>query len=127
MAEKNEPLTQEALNEVYYTLNQRYYGKHCEVDELIAFEWMRIPHFYRSFYVYQYATGFSAAVTLADRILTLGEPALKEYKAFLSAGGSLPPIEALKLAGVDMSTPEPVEHAMSVFRKTIDTFSHLME
>ncbi len=127
MAENKTPLTQNALNELYYTLNQRYYGKHCHVDELIAYEWMRIPHFYRSFYVYQYATGFSAAVTLADRILTQGEPALEDYKNFLQLGGSVPPIEALKVAGVDMSTSEPVQHAMGVFRSTIEKLSQLLD
>lgn len=126
MAENNIPLTQNALNELYLTLNQRYYGKNCHVDELIAYEWMRIPHFYRSFYVYQYATGFSAAVTLADRILTLGEPALEAYKNFLKTGGSLPPIEALKIAGVDMSTSEPVQHAMGVFRASIEKLAQLL-
>ncbi len=126
MAENSEPLTQDSLNEMYYTLNQRYYGKHCHVDELIAYEWMRIPHFYRSFYVYQYATGFSAAVTLADRILELGEPALQGYKNFLKSGSSIPPIEALKLAGIDMSSPEPIQHAMSVFRSSIEKLSQLL-
>jgi oligoendopeptidase F len=126
MAEEGEALTKEALSKAYLTLNQKYYGQHCVVDELIAVEWMRIPHFYRAFYVYKYATGFSAAVFLANRILTEGEPAVKDYYKFLSAGGSLPPIEALKLAGVDMSSPEPIRSAMRVFKQTTERLAKLL-
>ena len=126
MAEEGEALTKEALSKAYLELNQKYYGQHCVVDELIQVEWMRIPHFYRAFYVYKYATGFSAAVFLANRILTEGEPAVKDYYKFLSAGGSLPPIEALKLAGVDMSTPEPIRSAMQVFKQTTERLAKLL-
>ncbi len=126
MAEEGEALTQEALTSAYLKLNQDYYGRHCQVDELVGVEWMRIPHFYRAFYVYKYATGFSAAVYLANRILTEGGPAVKDYHKFLSAGGSLPPIEALKLAGVDMSSPEPIRNAMKVFEATTDRLSSLI-
>ena len=126
MAEEGEALTKEALSQAYLELNQKYYGQHCVVDELIAVEWMRIPHFYRAFYVYKYATGFSAAVFLANRILTEGEPAVKDYYKFLSAGGSLPPIEALKLAGVDMSSPEPIRSAMQVFKQTTQRLAKLL-
>jgi oligoendopeptidase F len=126
MAEEGEALTKEALSKAYLELNQKYYGQHCVVDELIAVEWMRIPHFYRAFYVYKYATGFSAAVFLANRILTEGEPAVKDYYKFLSAGGSLPPIEALKLAGVDMSSPEPIRSAMRVFKQTTERLAKLL-
>lgn len=126
MAEEGEALTKEALSKAYLTLNQKYYGQHCIVDELIQTEWMRIPHFYRAFYVYKYATGFSAAVFLANRILTEGEPAVKDYYKFLSAGGSLPPIEALKLAGVDMSSPEPIRSAMRVFGQTTERLAKLL-
>ncbi len=126
MAEEGEALTKEALSKAYLELNQKYYGQHCVVDELIATEWMRIPHFYRAFYVYKYATGFSAAVFLANRILTEGEPAVKDYYKFLSAGGSLPPIEALKLAGVDMSSPEPIRSAMRVFKQTTERLAKLL-
>ena len=87
---------------------------------------MRIPHFYRAFYVYKYATGFSAAVFLANRILTEGESAVKDYRKFLNAGGSLPPIEALKLAGVDMSSPEPIRSAMEVFKQTTKRLAQLL-
>ncbi len=126
MAENGEALTKEALSKAYLELNQMYYGQHCVVDDLIQVEWMRIPHFYRAFYVYKYATGFSAAVFLANRILTEGEPAVRDYYKFLSAGGSLPPIEALKLAGVDMSSPEPIRSAMQVFKQTTERLARLL-
>lgn len=126
MAEDGEALTKEALSKAYLELNQQYYGLHCRVDELIQVEWMRIPHFYRAFYVYKYATGFSAAVFLANRILTEGEGAVEDYRKFLSAGGSLPPIEALKLAGVDMSSPEPIQSAMKVFEQTTKRLAQLL-
>ena len=126
MAEKGQPLTRAALTDAYYQLNQRYYGGACEVDEVIGMEWMRIPHFYRSFYVYVYATGLCAATALSDRILTEGEPALRDYRKFLSAGCSLPPMEALKLAGIDMSSPEPIRRAMSVFKETLEAFKKVL-
>ena len=122
MAEQGKPLTREALSEVYYDLNKKYYGGECVVDELIANEWLRIPHFYRSFYVYVYATGLCAAVTLSERILNEGESAVADYRKFLSAGCSVPPIEALKLAGIDMSKPEPIRAAMKVFKDTLEKF-----
>ena len=122
MAEKGEPLTCEAMTKVYYDLNKRYYGGVCEVDELIGNEWLRIPHFYRSFYVYVYATGLCAAVSLSERILNEGAPAVADYRKFLSAGCSVPPIEALKLAGIDMSRPEPIRAAMKVFKETLEKF-----
>ena len=122
MAEKGQPLTRDALTKVYYDLNKRYYGGVCEVDELIGNEWLRIPHFYRSFYVYVYATGLCAAVSLSERILNEGAPAVADYRKFLSAGCSVPPIEALKLAGIDMSKPEPVRAAMKVFKETLEKF-----
>jgi oligoendopeptidase F len=87
---------------------------------------MRIPHFYRDFYVYQYATGFSAAVFIANRILTEGEKAVKDYKRFLSAGCSVPPIEALRYAGVDMESPEVVRNALNVFRQTVEDLKKLV-
>ncbi len=122
MEESGEPLTRETLSKAYYELNRTYYGGACEVDEWIANEWMRIPHFYNAYYVYVYATGLCAAVTLSERILTEGEAAVKDYRKFLSAGCSVSPIDALKLAGVDMSSPEPIRRAMSVFRSTLDQF-----
>ena len=126
MAEKGEPLTRQTLSDAYYKLNQTYYGESCHVDELIANEWMRIPHFYRSFYVYVYATGLCAAITLSEKILAEGESAVKDYRRFLSAGSSVPPIEALKLAGIDMSGPEPIRRAMAVFRDTLEKFKKVI-
>ena len=93
---------------------------------MISCEWMRIPHFYRNFYVYQYATGFSAAVAIADRILREGESAVKDYKKFLSAGCSVPPIEALRFAGVDMEKPRAVQDAMRVFAQTVEEMKSLI-
>ena len=122
MAEKGQPLTRDALTKVYYDLNKLYYGGVCDVDELIGNEWLRIPHFYRSFYVYVYATGLCAAVSLSERILNEGAPAVADYRKFLSAGSSVPPIEALKLAGIDMSKPEPIRAAMKVFKETLEKF-----
>lgn len=119
MLENGEPLTCESLSKAYYHLNETYYGEVCSVDDEISSEWMRIPHFYNAFYVYKYATGFSAAVAIADRILREGEPAVKDYKKFLSAGGSVPPITALKYARVDMSKPEAVQNALKVFEDTV--------
>ena len=96
------------------------------MDEFIASEWMRIPHFYRAFYVYVYATGLCAAMTLSERILTEGETAVADYRKFLSAGCSVPPIEALKLAGIDMSKPEPLRKAMGVFKDALAQFKAVL-
>ena len=126
MAAKGQPLTKDSLSKAYYELNQKYYGGACVVDEVIANEWMRIPHFYRAFYVYVYATGLCAAVSLSDRILTEGESAVNDYRKFLSAGCSVPPIEALKLAGIDMSSPEPLRKAMEVFKDTLKKFKEVL-
>ena len=126
MYERGEALTGEALSRMYYGLNQRYYGGGSAVDDLIASEWMRIPHFYRNFYVYQYATGFSAAVAIASRILSEGESAVRDYKKFLSAGCSVPPIQALRYAGVDMETPDVVQSAMRVFAQTVEELKQLV-
>ena len=112
MAAKGEPLTKDALNAAYYDLNQKYYGGGAVVDRLVENEWMRIPHFYRAFYVFVYATGFCAAMALSQRIMQEGESAVQDYRRFLSAGSSVPPLEALKLAGVDMTSPEPVRNAL---------------
>ena len=126
MGEKGQPLTRSALTDAYYKLNQRYYGGACTVDELIGAEWMRIPHFYRPFYVYVYATGLCAATSLSAKILAEGEPAVRDYRKFLSAGCSVPPIEALKLAGIDMSSPEPIRRAMEVFKETLEDFKSVL-
>ena len=126
MAEQGQPLTRTALTDAYYQLNQRYYGGACEVDKLIGAEWMRIPHFYNAFYVYVYATGLCAATTLSARILEEGESAVRDFRRFLSAGCSVPPIEALKLAGIDMSDPEPIRRAMDVFKETLAAFKAVL-
>ena len=125
MAAKGEPLTTDALNAAYYDLNQKYYGGGAVVDRLVENEWMRIPHFYRAFYVFVYATGFCAAMALSQRIMQEGESAVQDYRRFLSAGSSVPPLEALKLAGVDMTSPEPVRNALKIFQETIDQFRAL--
>ena len=125
MAAKGEPLTKDALNAAFYDLNQKYYGGGAVVDRLVENEWMRIPHFYRAFYVFVYATGFCAAIALSQRIMQEGESAVQDYRRFLSAGSSVPPLEALKLAGVDMTSPEPVRNALKIFQETIDQFRAL--
>lgn len=127
MAQEGAPLTKESLSEKYYELNREYYGESCVVDPEIAAEWMRIPHFYRAFYVYVYATGLCAAVALSDKILTEGKKAVMDYRKFLSAGCSVPPIEALKLAGIDMSSPEPIRNAMRVFNETVKRMKEVLE
>lgn len=108
-------LTSDLLSQTYYDLVKLYHGDQVEVDDAIRMEWARIPHFYTPFYVYQYATGYSAAIALSQKILTEGEPAVSAYKAFLSGGSSADPIDLLKGAGVDMSSPEPIANALAVF------------
>ena len=125
MAERGETLTADALDEKYLALNRLYFGPDMVSDAQIALEWARIPHFYYNYYVFQYATGFSAAVALADRILREGEPAVADYKRFLSGGSSTGPISLLKLAGVDMSTPAPVDAALAMFGELVDELDAL--
>lgn len=120
-------LTADFLCDHYYALNQRYYGDSVIIDDEVRYEWARIPHFYYNFYVYQYATGFSAAVSLADQILTEGDEAVKRYLTFLSSGSSQYPIEVLRRAGADMETEFPVKNALKVFEKTVDTFAEFFE
>lgn len=123
MAEAGEALTRESLCAMYKGLNDLYYGEKAVVDPEIANEWMRIPHFYNAFYVYKYATSFCAAVAIARRIREEGDDAVKAYRHFLTTGGSMPPIEELKLVGIDMSTPAPVESALCYFEELVDQFS----
>ncbi len=123
--ERGEPMTAESLHEQYHQLNGRYHGQAVENDREAAAEWSRIPHFYRPFYVYQYATGFSAAVALAEAILEEGQPALDRYLGFLKAGGSDYPMEVLRQAGVDMRTPEPIAQALRVFSQLLDEMEAL--
>ncbi|MCQ2505931.1 MAG: oligoendopeptidase F [Lachnospiraceae bacterium] len=120
MAERGESLTADALEKLYYELNGKYYGPGVVNDDLIRCEWSRIPHFYMNFYVYQYATGFAAAMALSDRILKLGKEAADDYKKFLSGGCTKTPIELLKIAGVDMASKEPLEAALKVFDEMMD-------
>lgn len=120
IAARGEGITAEALGEIYRELNASYYGPDIVVDDQIAVEWARIPHFYYQYYVYQYATGFSAAIALSNRILNEGAPAVTDYLGFLSGGSSKTPIELLKGAGVDMTTPEPTAAALAYFDELID-------
>ena len=125
-SEAGVPLTAEVLCDIYYDLNKQYFGEDAVVDEEIALEWARIPHFYTPFYVYQYATGFSAAIAISSKILS-GEPGIVEkYKKFLRGGSSLDCIDLLKICDVDMTTKEPVEEALKVFEKTLEEFSKII-
>ena len=126
MAAAGETLTADNLKAMYLQLNKDYYGEETVVDEEIAIEWARIPHFYRNFYVYQYATGFSAAIAISQKIQKEGAPAVKNYLKFLSGGCSTDPVSLLKIAGVDMSTPAPVESALELFGRLIDELDALL-
>lgn len=118
--EGKEPLTAKEFTDIYYGLNEKYYGKSCNVDRQIGLEWARIPHFYSNFYVYKYATGFSAASALSQQILKEGESAVQRYISFLKSGGSEYPLVQLKSAGVDMEKKESVDSALSVFSELVD-------
>lgn len=124
-AEAGEALTPQDLCKIYYDLNLQYHGKDMIVDKDIEMEWARIPHFYNSFYVYKYATGFSAATSFAKQILDEGQPAVDRYLGFLKSGGSDYSINILKRAGVDMSSPEPIKQAMSVFKSLLEQMEEL--
>jgi oligoendopeptidase F len=119
LGENGEPINAVSLCGGYEKLCGKYYGKDMEYDELISCEWARIPHFYNAFYVYKYSTGLTSAVSIAEAILKNGESAVIEYKKFLSAGGSMPPVEILKLAGVDLTGKEPFEKATGVFGRVL--------
>ena len=123
--EAGEALTAEWLSSSYKTLNDKYYGAEVEVDEQIQIEWARIPHFYYNFYVYQYATGISASATLARQILAEGEPAVRRYRRFLESGSSDYSINLLRDAGVDLSTPEPIQQALDTFAGYLDQLKNL--
>ena len=124
-AEAGEPLTKENLCATYYQLNKDYYGEGIVHDEEISYEWARIPHFYRSFYVYKYATGIISAISIVKRILAEGEPAVKDYFEFLSGGNCTDPVSILKKAGVDLTKKEPFETAMKEFEETLAEFEKL--
>ena len=125
-SEAGETLTAEVLCNIYYDLNKKYFGDNIVVDKEIALEWSRIPHFYTPFYVYQYSTGFSAAIAISSKILKGEEGIVEKYKKFLSGGSSLDCIELLKLCDVDMTTKEPVKEALKVFENTLEKFSKII-
>jgi oligoendopeptidase F len=123
--EAGDALTPEALGELYRELNKKYYGPDVVMDDNICVEWARIPHFYSAFYVYKYATGFSAATAIKQSILEEGQPAIDRYLDFLKSGSSDYPINLLQKAGVDLTTPEPVEKALNYFTQLLDEFEKM--
>ena len=125
MCEKGQPLTKDALCKVYHDLNKKYYGRSVVSDDEIAYEWARIPHFYRAFYVYKYATGIITAVSIAERIYNEGQTAVDDYFKFLSAGGSDSPVELLKLAGVDLTKMDAFDSCMASFKAALEEFESL--
>ena len=126
MAQDGIALTAESFTKTYYDLNKKYFGEDIVIDEEIGLEWSRIPHFYYNYYVYQYATGFSAAAALSSQILEEGQPAVERYLGFLEAGSSDFPIEVLKKAGVDMTSPEAIEAACKVFEEKLTELEQLL-
>ncbi|MEA4888867.1 MAG: oligoendopeptidase F [Clostridiaceae bacterium] len=126
-AEQGESLTAEVLCSVYRDLLRRYFGPDVIIDDFMQWEWARIPHFYNAYYVFQYATGFSAAVTLVRQILTEGQPAVDRYLTFLGAGNSDYPLAVLAAAGVDLSSPAPVQDAMMEFNSSLDELARLIQ
>ena len=127
MVQNGIPLTAAKLCEEYRKLNELYFGPDMVCDDHIAMEWARIPHFYYNYYVFQYATGYSAAIALSQKILKEGQPAVEKYLEFLSGGRSKPPVELLKGAGVDMSSPEPVNEALALFGRLVEEMEQLVE
>lgn len=125
-AQNGEALTAEVLTQEYYELNKKYFGPNITIDEEIGLEWARIPHFYYNYYVYQYATGISAATALSKQILEEGEPAVRRYLEFLKSGSSDYPIEVLKKAGVDMTKAEPIQEALKVFEAKLTELESLL-
>lgn len=119
-------LTADRLSEIYRGLNKRYYGDNIVIDEEIDIEWARIPHFYYNFYVFQYATGFSAAIDFSEKILNQGESAVERYKRYLKAGSSDYPLDILKNAGIDMTTRKPIESALKLFEELLDEMESLI-
>jgi oligoendopeptidase F len=125
--ERGEALTAESMSDSYLQLNKDFYGAEVNVDDCVAIEWSRIPHFYYDFYVYQYATGISAAAALSKQIVEEGQPAVERYLNFLRGGGSDTSINLLRGAGVDMATPQPVHQALDVFDSIIGQMEDLAE
>lgn len=126
-AEQGVPLTTDGLRETYMALNRKYYGAEAVIDDLIGIEWGRIPHFYYNFYVYQYATGISAACALVQQVLQEGQPAVERYLKFLSSGSSDYSIDLLKQAGVDMTTPKPIHQAFQLFNAHLSEMERLLD
>jgi oligoendopeptidase F len=129
-AEKGEPLTGEALDKIYIDITRKYYGHDknvCIVDDYIQHEWSFVPHFYRNFYVFQYATSFTASAALSEKVMAGDQAALKRYLSFLSAGGSKYPIDLLKDAGVDMTTDEPLELTIKKMNRVMDEMDKLIK
>ncbi|PAB58633.1 oligoendopeptidase F [Anaeromicrobium sediminis] len=126
MVEKGQALTTDTLCDMYRHLNKKYFGDNIVIDDLIKMEWARIPHFYNAFYVYKYATGFSAAISLSNQILNDGQGAVDKYINFLKSGGSDYPINQLKKAGVDMTKTEPIDSALKTFGKLVDEMEQLI-
>lgn len=125
-ASRGESLTADLLCEIYLKLNRTYFGDGVEVDGRIALEWARIPHFYTPFYVYQYATGFSAAIAISRKILAKEEGIVEKYKQFLSGGSSRDPVDLLKICGVDMTSPKPVTEALEMFQSYLGEMENLL-
>jgi oligoendopeptidase F len=128
-AQKGEPLTGDALAKLYGDITKKYYGHDanvCIVDDYVAHEWSYIPHFYRDFYVFQYATSFTASLALAEKVMAGDEAAKKRYLTFLSAGGSKYPIDLLKDAGVDMTTDEPLDLTIRKMNQIMDEMEKLL-
>jgi oligoendopeptidase F len=124
--EQGQALTVDSLRKDYKELLDVYFGDAVELPDSLSLEGLRIPHFYRSFYVYKYATGISAAITLSQRVLNGGGTERDEYFEFLKSGGSRFPIESLRLAGVDMEHPQPIRSAMAVFKTRLDELEHAL-
>jgi oligoendopeptidase F len=130
MVEKDQPLTGDALSKLYADITKKYYGQDkgvCIVDDYVAHEWAFIPHFYRNFYVFQYATSFTASAALSEKVLTGDQAALKRYLTFLGSGGSKYPIDLLKEAGVDMTTDEPLDLTMKKMNRVMDEMETLLK
>jgi oligoendopeptidase F len=126
LVEEGNPLNADVLSDIYQQLNIKYYGPELAIDEELKYEWARIPHFYDAFYVYKYATGFAAAASLSKQIQEEGAPAVERYLNFLKKGSSEDPIDLLKGAGVDMSTPKPIHDAFEVFKERLDELEQLL-
>jgi oligoendopeptidase F len=129
MAARGEPLTADSLSKLYFDITKKYYGHDagvCIVDDYVAVEWAYIPHFYRPFYVYQYATSFTASTALAQKVLQQQPGAVDRYRAFLASGGSAYPVDLLRTAGVDMTTPEPLDLTIRRMNQVMDEIEQLV-